>query len=59
VDHGNPKLDHGNQRSHERGPEANQEKYAGAGANNLWNLRWGIGRSGKLDDSEAKQQNGR
>jgi hypothetical protein len=55
VGHGNPKLNPGDQRSDDWRPEANTEEYSRAGANNLWNHRWGIGCPCKLDDPEANQ----
>ena len=37
VSHSGSKFDYGNQRSDNRRPEANEEKYAGAGCNHQWN----------------------
>src|ERR1035438_6198465 len=39
VAHSDPQFDHGNQRSHDWGPEANEKEYPREGTNNLRNRK--------------------
>jgi hypothetical protein len=58
VGEGDPQFDCPDQASYDWGPQPNKEKYSGAGRYHLWNHRWGKGFARKLDDREAKEQNG-
>jgi len=58
VSQGDPQFDDGDQSSYHRCPEADEEEYPGAGANNLQNHRGGSGWIRELENTEANEHGG-